>query len=229
MNPLKITVRLGSPVMLSYPWIMLDSLLMHLALERDHPGLLASLDPRNPVDLDVPLPLAMVRVGGAYLYKGSCSRFSEGVKASTMQVRKHVSPDDVEYLASPPKRLDIVRGAFKAYDMRMTTINARECTWHAVGDRDGVARLLENLDGLGKKRAIGYGRVLGVSVERCQEDWSIVHPIHGLNRPVPVSMAPSIPGVAGATTGEVANLAYRPPYWAKELHVPCHVPAGFGG
>lgn len=222
MIPVQVTIRLGTPVMLSYPWIMLDSLLMHLALELDHPDLLASLDPRQPVPLDeVTLPVAK----NGEMFKVSCSRFSEHVQAAA-NIRKKIEPGDAKYLATPPKNIDIQRGAFKAYDMRMVTINASTCTFHAIGDVAGLERLLQNLDGLGKKRAAGFGRVLSVTVEPCGEDHHLVHPVHGLNRPVPVEVGERVPGIERLSPG-VATLAYKPPYWSKEGHVPCYIPGGF--
>jgi len=228
MKPMRVTIRLGSPVMLSYPWIALDSLIMHLALERDHAGLLEKLDPRKPVELPVEIPVGRLAVNGDYIYKASISRFSRA-KTATTQIRKKVAAEDAAYLSTRRSKIDVVRGAFKAYDMRMVVMNARECEFHAVGDIKAVARLMENLDGLGKKRAVGYGRVLSVSVDELERDHSILHPEHGLNRPVPVHMARGVPGLGEVGGRDVALLAYRPPYWCKANHVLCLVPDGFGG
>jgi len=228
MEPLEIEFKLGAPVMLSYPWIMLDSLVAHAVLEQHFPDVLASLDGRVVVDLsELPMPLEKHRFTSNgkedFLYRGSCSRFSPS-KTATVNIRKRLCEPDTRYLAST-RKVDIVRGPFKAYGMKMITIAAPSCKFWCVGARRPLEELLAGVSGLGKKRAAGCGRIIGVSIVEAEQDASMLHPDHGVNRPVPVSLAKQL-DLPGASES-IAMLAYKPPYWNKSKHALCRVPDGF--
>jgi len=225
-EPLEVRFELGAPVMLSYPWIMFDALVAHAVLEQHFPDVLTSLDSRVVVDLsEMPLPLEKYTFGSNdFIYHASCSRFD--VKGTaTANIRKRICESDTSRIENL-KKVDIVRGPLKAYDMRMITITAPTCTFYCKGDKDALASLLAGVTGLGKKRAAGFGRVMNVTVAMMDADTSIVHPTFGVNRPVPVPLAEQL-GLPGAS-GNVALLAYKPPYWDKSSHALCRVPDGFG-
>ena len=240
-EPLEITFSLGAPVMLSYPWIMFDAMVAHAVLEQQFPEILATLDSRVVADLSaMPLPLEKheflslrqnpgfpneMVAGIDFFYHASCSRFD--VKATgTANIRKRICESDASHVTGL-KKVDIVRGKLKAYDMRMVTITAPSCSFFCKGNKDAIVSLLEGITGLGKKRAAGFGRITGVFVSTTGSDTSIVHPGFGVNRPIPVTATKDLdlPGMAD----NVALLAYKPPYWDKSTHALCRVPDGFGG
>jgi len=178
------------------------------------------------VDLSrMPLPLEKHELGSNdFFYHASCSRFD--VKATaTANIRKRLCESDTSHV-SGLKKIDIVRGQLKAYDMRMVTIIAPQCMFYCNGSKSALESLLANTTGLGKKRAAGFGRVIDVTVSRAGSDFSILHPVHGVNRPVPVAMAEKLALPRAAEN--VALLAYKPPYWDKSSHTLCRVPDGFG-
>ncbi len=227
--PFEVRIALGSPVILSYPWIMFDSLLAHLVLERDHPDLLQILPCRDPVDIgDIFLPLAKVdfELDGrkTYLYRASCSRFMP-TSLGVAHLRKKIAESNFQYLSTKKRQIDVVRGPFKAYDMTLISLNARECIFYGVGDIYKVQRLLDNLNGLGKKRAAGYGRVTRVNVEQISGDLSFYHPSWGYNRPFPIKYQ-AIPA-GGHEPHAQAILTYKPPYWSKNMATLCYAPDGF--
>lgn len=227
--PLEVRVDLASPVILSYPWIMLDSLLAHLVLEQQYPELLQSLPPRDPVDLTavfLPLLREDFVLGGkpTYLYHASCSRFGPA-KTGIAHLRKKIAEDSLRFLNTRKRQIDVVRGPFKAYDMSQVSVSAKTCVFYCVGQETAIRTLLEGLQSLGKKRAAGYGRVINTQVLTITTDCSFVHPEFGLNRPLPVAFAEGR-AIAGTTT---ALLAYKPPYWGKQMVALCYTPSGFAG
>ena len=227
-KPCKVMFRLGSPVILSMPWIMLDGLLAY-ALAQDIFGPeWHELDFRKPLPIaeNLALPVKRIELQGTYLYAASCSRF-ETPASSTVRVRKRVSVDDLAYLDSPPKRVDGVRGDLKSYDMQFPAITAKVCTFHAVGDPGEIERLCGSIDCLGKKRALGSGRVTGFHVEPENVDRSFfLEPGGLLNKPVPVASLTAL-GLGQLAGKPVAMLASKPPYWDPSGMVPCVCPEGF--
>ena len=121
--------------------------------------------------------------------------------------------------------MDIVRGPFKAYDMKMITVAAPSCKFWCVGAKTALECLLAGVIGLGKKRAAGCGRITNISVTSTGSDHSIVHPALGVNRPIPVAATKTM--VLPGSSENIALLAYKPPYWSKGDHVLCRVPDGF--
>ena len=78
----------------------------------------------------------------------------------------------------------------------------------ALGDRKRVEQILrKHVRTLGKKRAYGHGRVNGVSVEWCDDDYSMVRD-----------------GIAMRWLPDAEGLRFvrpRPPYWNIVGAVPC--------
>lgn len=221
--PVEITINLASSPVLSYPWIMLDGLVMHLFIDSYAPGLFDGISTRDPVDVSsIPLPLKKIERDTGFIYRCSCSRFN-GRQNTIRCFRKRVRAGDLDYLQTRKNRIDTVRGPFKAYNMRMVEYVATRCTFHANGDVDTLRSLLANLHGLGKKRAAGRGRVLSTTVKETSDDFSIVHPVHGLNRPLPLSLARSL-GFPGENVMMLVNF---PPYWNKQAMEPSMPPGGF--
>jgi len=135
-------------------------------------------------------------VGTATIYK----RFCEG--------QSHL-------LDTPKQKIDISRGLYRAYAMRMPYIPAKTATFYVRGDLKETLRLLSYLPGLGKKVAYGYGMYRSVSVEETLGDCSLVKDGVAM-RPLPLAMFNSL---------DQMMLAYKPPYWDKRSVAPC-VPPG---
>lgn len=64
-------------------------------------------------------------------------------------------------------------GPLKAYDLSLPALTVRELRWSALGDPSGVRELLERVTHVGKKCALGMGKVAEWSVREAADDWSI--------------------------------------------------------
>lgn len=100
-------------------------------------------------------------------------------------------------------------GKYKGYRMPVYTRHALAVRWYAVGDREGIDRLLRFCTHLGKKGSQGYGAVLAWQVESWQHDWSIDSP-RGLMR--------AVPAASGLLVG------FRPSYWSPDNQTICALP-----
>jgi len=213
-RPLRVTLRMRTPVALNYPWIFFDGLLAHLLwrmLEPEEYRALPSkvLDERLRAVLDL-LPLE--RTGPvfhasasvfdtesryvAYIYKRFCERY-------------------LDYERVKRKRLERGRGFFRDFRIGLVVVPARTVTFYAKGEASKIEELLHGLPALGKKRADGFGFVSGFEVEEVEEDWSLVRDGVAM-RPLPVGML--------AWRSDAVMMAYRPPYWSKRNITLCAPP-----
>jgi CRISPR type IV-associated protein Csf3 len=227
-EPCKVTFELGSPVLLATPWIMLDGLLAY-AMAQDIIGeTWHEINYREPLPIaeNIELPLRRITFGNTFVNAASCSRFNP-TSSSTTRIRKRAAADALVYLDDAPSRIDTVRGDLKSYDMIVPSISARTCEFHAVGDVVEIRRLCGMIDCLGKKRALGFGRVLQYSVDLEEQDRSfLLEPGEQVNKPIPVA-ALDLLGLARLKVKPVAMLSCRPPYWDPGGMVPCVCPEGF--
>jgi len=102
--------------------------------------------------------------------------------------------------------VDLGRGFFRLYMMKLPYIPARTVTFYCRGIEGEIRDLLRDLPALGKKAVIGFGAISSYSVDVIEEDLSVV--CNG------VAMRP-IPRWALKSWSELVPLAYKPPYWDK--------------
>jgi len=135
-------------------------------------------------------------------------------EASTTTIYKRFCESQAHLLVTDRRKIDVSRGLYRAYAMRMPYVPARTATFYVRGNLTETLRLLSFLPGLGKKVAYGYGMYQSVSVEETDGDYSLVK--DGLAmRPLPATMFHS---------SELMMLAYKPPYWDKRNVAPCLPP-----
>jgi len=79
------------------------------------------------------------------------------------------------------KSVNISAGRFKGIDLAYEARVAHTLTWWALGDADGVARLLERVPHIGKKHNVGSGQIKADPqgrplwrVEEADDDWSMM-------------------------------------------------------
>lgn len=238
--PLKVTFRLKTPVVVgTYP-LTLDSLLSAVAAFEESGG-----DRRPPRDAlyarrpDLPLAKA-AGPGGRWIWRASAGFFGPvayPVRVGYVRIQPYT---ETPFYRGP--RPSEGTGAYRKYKVSHFGLATPEMRFWAVGDPDGVARLLARVPGLGKKRAAGWGAVAGFTVEEVP-DWGGYGPEdYGLwlrpedavpggkinawrrgmfaARPIPVSLVPP----ERRDWGVAMWCAARPPYWDRVGMELCLVP-----
>ena len=98
-----------------------------------------------------------------------------------------------------------------------TELSANSVTWFAEGDADQIIKLVESVQFIGKRRASGFGRVAGWSIDTDNLD-GIEGYFGGPLRPVPAEM------FAGDRSHPVIDAAWRPAYWNPNHRAACFAP-----
>lgn len=212
--PLQIRMKLGSPVMLTHPYVAFDGLIAHLQLESWLGDLWDALPKRLPLALRYELPLQKYAFSEGFFYHASVSHFPT-MTVSTVNLRKKTALDDLSRVNSAKGQIDMTRGDLKLYDMRFPQINAPEVFFYCVGQKTALQELLTHCTNLGKKHHVGFGKIVHTSIVELATDRSIFD--EGFMRPVPVAAMPG-------RLDPKAVLAYRPPYWEKARQTLCYVP-----
>lgn len=209
----KITFHMQTPIMLAHPWLHLDGILSHL-LNRENRGLdywnLPSKEPIEPAFPIRRMPLKSTRD----VFHASVSFFDTDITGATTLYKRFYEQQS-HIVETKKSKVDLMRGVFRMYMMRMPIIPAQQITFYACGDLKEVLRLIEYLPAIGKKTACGFGAIKSISVEETPEDYSLVKDGKAM-RPIPIEMC--------KYASEVMMLAYRPPYWDKRLVKPCAPP-----
>lgn len=214
MTPLLVRATLDGPVSLSRNGLALDALLAsQVALRSGLPP------PRTFADCQpIDIPIAKEPGGRFHL----CSFATPSADARRLVYLSRRAPIEQYQTMGDTKirRVNISSGANKSYRIPMEIMHAArdELTWWCFGDTAAVTDLLATVLYLGKRRAVGHGRVTSWSVEAC-EPWGgfpVVRDGKPL-RPLP----PDWPGLISP------KLQYRTldyPYWANGREVLCAVP-----
>lgn len=139
------------------------------ALTVDHPGTAVA---QTLYDCSVGLPVDPLSGMTCYpvgneLLKQDGSRFKRIVDSIPLR-RRVPHPEEVYKPIRLTRQLDTGRGATKALDNRMYTLVVNAYRFLFRGDGEWVCRLLKRLQadgvGVGKKAALGYGRISDVRV-----------------------------------------------------------------
>lgn len=134
----------------------------------------------------------------------------------------------LHHISDPlPASLPPASGRYRMRRLPVVTTPAAAVQWHAVGDPDAIADLLNDLPAIGRRRATGEGLVLGWTVTTHPDlppgQWlrhGHCHPDGSLGRPTPhgcldrVALTADRQGVAGI----------RPPYWHPATQRPVLLP-----
>lgn len=224
-QPLEIQIALGSPVVLTYPWILLDGIMAYGIGEMIFQERWQSLCSGGQVDRIwgiLPSPL----LSSEGIAHGSVGRFSEKEATGHIQMTKPLSVEYLKYCHPFQKRYMIVGGDFKVHKKIYASNMSPFLTFWANGDQTTIETIFRyHTPGVGKRIGNGYGKITDIQIHEIPHDYSIWHPQWGLNRPIPI-IFPSL--LNGHSLPDVVGyVAYRPPYWAKENHTKCFIPAGF--
>lgn len=222
-EPLKIRFNIATPIMLSYPFIFFDGLIAHIKAKDvlgEYFDLLPQRIPINFVD-NLDLPIKRTNINSDYLYHASISIFEDPTPSINI-IHRQFSGDLVnQYTQSIKKRnIDLSRGKFKLYQMRMPVNNSKYVDFYCNGDKKELERLCRYVEYIGKKRSIGYGSVLSFEIEKLKEDYSIIKD-NKIMRPVPLIFCPMF---NIKNQDNIAMMNYKPPYWDKSSSKLCVIP-----
>lgn len=217
-QPLQIDFKIRPPVFLAHPWMYLDSLIQYLCL-RDALGELFYILPNDQVLPVEELQIPIKRTGD--VYHASISIFD---KAPLYQstIYKRFNDKNVDNLKPRQRqgRVHTDRGYFKDFMINLPFIAPGTITFYTCADKKELERLLPHLSSLGKKGAIGGGKILDLNIKETETDYSFFKD-GNIMRPIPHDMARTFPLLEGS---QFMNASYKPPYWDKRNVKMCLVP-----
>lgn len=227
--PLKIKFKLASPVMLSYPWVFFDGLISHIQSRRVLKELFDLLPPRIPLDfvetLFLPIKKNKILLKTNeidYIYHASASEFENPDLIATSTLYKQFGGSNAEScLNSKIKKIDITRGKFKLYQLSIPINYSKSVTFYANADPKQMQLLCSNITHLGKKRAVGYGSIISYSIEKTDQDFSLIKNTK-IMRTIPLEYCNEFK--IKPNQENVAIMAYKPPYWDKAKFKLCTIP-----
>lgn len=163
------------------------------ALTRDDP----------PEHVDLPL-LRQHFAGGLWCWRAS-ALLPEGPLGEDLQFwRCRFRQGRADLSTGSP---NLTNGTWRDWNMPMPLLLTRRLVAYAEGNRKECRRLLAEVRFLGKKRAYGCGRVVGLDLLETAEDWSIAR--DGLA----MRWQPDESGTR--------RVRLRPPYWNRVDRVTC--------
>lgn len=220
-EPLRITaVMLDGRLCSSDGWLFLDAILYHAWFMENfkdiYRGTLAS-----GVVGHIGLPLR---------------RYADGTHASSVGFYKQYGTQ-IEYWNKKPSahnilgekyidfgkkrgKINVSSGEYKAYRMPEVIRLISDVTFYAYGNKGKIENLLKHMKHIGKKTAIGWGRVKEWRVESVEDDRTDICE-YGLSRPIPVDSA-TVEQIKVAHT--IQRIANKPPYWNYKNTKECFVP-----
>ncbi len=241
-TPLRITVFLLTPIVFPQNGIHLDALLTELVAKElfSH-----DIDRWQDLDKQINLPLPLDKTKGKYpIWKASIGFSSPlvreyqdfwikrtndefaGLKSSNIvwpagvingNVSKSLAKEvHIEKATGPANNPS--RGGFRSYYETRNLLSTDYLIFHAVGNKSEVNRLLTQLKGIGKKTAIGYGKIVNVEVEEIKEDYSLFTPNQKPARNLPAEDFPN-------TKAQIVASRAVPPYWSKRYLIVCFAPS----
>ena len=219
MEPLQIVATLDGGVSFDRP-IMLDALLGYaLILQSGRDPALTEADLIDLGALGLDRCVAKSACGRVYL----TSAGAVSVEERELRYVHRRFPADVAQtpLGREMRRVNLSAGPAKSYRIPYERMHLRGdvMTWWCLGDADAIRPLLASITHLGRRRAVGNGRVVGWEVEP-SETWDGFPCVVGGQplRNLPVDW----PGVAPGC--EIAWATLAPPYWQRSAEVECYVP-----
>lgn len=216
MTPLRVVATLAGPVALPYHPLALDALLAYAVCERDEipPAMLASqIQPIEiPVEREPQRRFHLASVG-AYQLDQSELRYVH--KRAPIEQYQSIGSDKI-------KRVQITAGPNKSYriPLEVKHVVDDQITWWCIGDAEPIRELLAMVTHLGKRRAVGVGRVASWVVDDMPETWPGFPVVSGDGAPLR-TLPPDWPGLRDPRTA-LGVLTY--PYWDQSREALCAVP-----
>lgn len=197
MQPIIIKARLLNGFVASDPWSpAIDGILAyeHVRLTLGPDALVEQANRRADIALVTGLPFQVVTHGKTWWYACSSPQY-KAIAKQRLAVHRRFDDHEADRLDPAVKSVKTDAGPYKAARFFDTRILTRHVIWHAIGDIDGVMRLLSNVTAIGKARQRGNGNVV---------DWEVTEGAAGTentalyDRPLPVGYAETL-GLVGET------------------------------
>lgn len=218
---LEIQLTLGTPVLVSTPWINSDGYIAYDCAFSQNPNLLNEIHGQHNWDFfdDLEIPLEKTSINSKeFFYHSSILRF-EPLRISKKDMYRHTDLPFLDHTKNPQKKYMVVGGEFKGNKKEFIAISSPKAIFWCRGDRVLIDRILSRLNGIGKNTRAGNGQIISYSIKPIEKDYSVFHPTFGLNRPIPISYGKKL-------DNEIALISYKPPYWARSNHSQCYIPGG---
>jgi CRISPR type IV-associated protein Csf3 len=215
VEPLRIVAKLDGPLTLTDGSLRIDALAMWAkaqVLGLPPPGF-------GPLE-EVDIPIAKSACGRVYLCSFACPRFDQHEKIYLY--RRFPVPEAQALAESSFTRIRISAGPQKSYRIHdvLWWAERDELEWFCIGEPDELRSLLSIVTHLGRRRAVGRGKVQQWSVGPC-ESWGEGFPVVMAGQPMR-ALPLDWPGLDNP---EIARAVLAPPYyqnWREEL---CAIPA----
>lgn len=234
MTPMRVRAHLASGVAFASPWgVALDGLLAGELWEDQkatwrQTGVeyTRAMDRTDPPDFDLPLARCEPEDGPWHWAATSALPENPG-RLDVHSWTGRVDARELEQVATAlPKTVSSRQGRYRARRMPLLVTPCTSVVWHAVGDVDAVAQILEPIISIGKKHATGEGHVLRWEITAAEDldefTAGHLHPDGSLGRPTPdachARLAPTIDGGRG-------RAGIRPPYMHPDRQHELHLPA----
>lgn len=204
MTPLRIHAELAGPVQFSSGRLDIDALLMWAKAQAM--GLPPIAVQRSDVEIEIPI----AKEPGGRFYLASSSIATWDLHERRFVQRRFPIKEAALFGNAKLRRINVSAGAQKSYRIPCEVAHAEHdtLTWFAVGDRAGVESLLPLVSYLGKRRAVGRGRVRRWVVEECAS-WGEGFPVVRDGLPMR-SLPPEWPGLVNPV---LQRGVLSPPYW----------------
>ena len=214
MEPLKVTATLAGAVCIPERPIALDALLAYATCLRD-----AVAPAFTEADI-VPVEIPVQREPLGRFHLASIATF-EVDERQLHYTNRRPPIAELQALSPSTKRIQISAGPNKGYHIPREHLHLANdtMTWWCVGDAARIRDLLKLIGYLGKRRAVGLGKVARWDVFPCDvwDGFPVVRDGKVLR-----NLPENWPGVADPDVS-YATLTY--PYWLQTREVLCLVPS----
>jgi CRISPR type IV-associated protein Csf3 len=207
--PLRVEFDVETPMVVPARPIMLDALLAFGAVQQSYRA------GRRDYSAQEELPLARSEKADAstdWVWKASALHITYRADpigqqySRPFQLHEWVSHRGTAWEPTSRDGIDGGSGSMKAYLLRTEVAWVSRCMAWCVGDRASVVSLLTELDGVGSKTRLGWGRLRGIRVvedEAASTLWQ--------RRVLPAWFPRPV-----GDTHVLGTSALRPPYWKRE-------------
>lgn len=163
-----------------------------------------SISTRSDIPKDVELPLMKTKIEDEWVWCAS-ALFPDGVTSEDLRFwRKRFRASKSHFTKGSP---NLTNGPYRDWNMPMQIFLATRMVAYANGNRKRCKKLLREIRYLGKKRAYGLGKIIGIELQQIESDFSIIR--DGIAQ----RWLPSSEGTR--------LVRPRPPYWHPYGRVKC--------